>query len=293
MSERSSTSENILDKYNNWKHLFWEELNANALFKHQSWDHEIEFISEKQFTFELIYALSNKKLKIFREYLKINEKKKFIRKSKSSTGYSIFFVFKKNEKFRLCVDYPKLNEITIKNWYSLFNIEEFQDKLVDVKWFIKLVLCEVYNLIWMKAEKEWKTAFRTRYDFYEYTIMSFELINVSTSCQKFFNNTLREYLNIFVIMYLIDILIFFQTKEEHEQHVEKVLECLSKRNLLFKSEKYDWQKIEINFLKCMIEVNDIQMNLDKLTSIKTWSVFTNIKKVQAFLEFVNSNRKFI
>ena len=83
--------------------------------------------------FELIYAFFNKKFKILREYLKINEKKKFIRKSKFSTKYSIFFVFKKNEEFCLCVDYRKLNEITIKNRYSLFNIEELQNRLIKTK----------------------------------------------------------------------------------------------------------------------------------------------------------------
>ena len=147
MSERSSTLKNILNKYDNWKYFFREELNANTLFKYQSWDHEIKFISEKQFTFELIYTLSNKKLKILCEYLKINEKKEFIRKSKFSAEYLILFVFKKNRKLRLCVYYRKLNEIIIKNRYSLFNIEEFQDRLADVKWFIKLNLHKAYNLL--------------------------------------------------------------------------------------------------------------------------------------------------
>ena len=89
----------------------------------------------------------------------------------------------------------------------------------------------------MKKEEKWKTAFQTRYDLYEYTIMSFGLINVSTSCQKLFNNTLRKYLNIFVIIYLNDILIFFQTEETYKEHVKKMLKCLSARNLLLKSEK--------------------------------------------------------
>ena len=145
----------------------------------------------------------------------------------------------------------------------------------------------------MKAEKEWKTAFRTEYDFYEYTVISFELINAPTSCQELLNNTLREYLNIFVIIYLNNILIFFQTEEEHEQHVKKILNCLSKRNLLIKSEKYDWHKKETDFLKFIIKINDVRMNSDKLTSIKAWSVFINIKKAQTFLKFVNYNRKFI
>ena len=140
-------------------------------------------------------------------------------------------------------------------------------------------LREAYNLIWMKTEKEWKTAFRTRYDLYEYTIMSFELLNASTSCQELFNNILREYLNIFVIIYLNDILIFFQTTEEHEQHIKKMLECLSKRDLLIKSKKCDWYRKEVDFLKFIIKINKVRMNLDKLTSVKIWSVFINVKEV--------------
>ena len=99
--------------------------------------------------------------------------------------------------------------------------------------------------------------------------MSFELINISTSCQELPNDILREYLNIFVIVYLNDILIFFQTEEKHKQHIEKMLDCLSKRNLLIKSEKCDWYKKEIDFLKFIIKVNSVRMNSDKLTSVKT------------------------
>ena len=149
------------------------------------------------------------------------KKKKSIQKSKFLTEYSILFVFEKNEKLHLCVDYWKLNEITIKNWYSLFNIEKLQNGLTDIKWFIQLNLRETYDLIWMKIEKEWKIAFRTRYDLYKYTVISFELINTSTSCQELLNNTLQKYLNMFVMIYLSDILIFFQTIEEHEQHIKK------------------------------------------------------------------------
>ena len=115
--------------YKKWTFLFRKEASAKALFKHQSWDHEIRLESEKQLTFESIYTLFSKKLKELRKYLKINERKKFIRKSQSFAEHSILFVSKKDEKLRLCVDYRKLNEITIKNRYSLFNIEEFQDRL--------------------------------------------------------------------------------------------------------------------------------------------------------------------
>ena len=109
-------------------------------------------------------------------------KKKFIRKFESSTKFFILFVFKKNDTFRLCVDYRKLNIITIKNRYSLLNISELQNKFSDVKIFTKLDMKETYNLIKMKKSEKWKTIFRTQYEHYEYAMMSFEFTNASTTC---------------------------------------------------------------------------------------------------------------
>ena len=83
--------------------------------------------------FEFIYILLSKELKELRKYLKINERKEFIRKSQSFAEHSILFVSKKDEGLRFCIDYRKLNEITIKNRYSLLNIEEFQDRLQGAK----------------------------------------------------------------------------------------------------------------------------------------------------------------
>jgi hypothetical protein len=71
--------------------------------------------------------MSEKELALIREYININIKKKFIRPSESPAGYPIIFVPKKNRKLRLCVDYRKLNDITIKNRYPLPNITELRD----------------------------------------------------------------------------------------------------------------------------------------------------------------------
>ena len=204
-SKSQNTLTRIFDEYKQWKHLFLKKITTKTLLKHQTWNHEIIFELSKTFTFELIYALFEKKLRIFREYLNENLKKKFIRKSQSSTKYSILFVSKKNEKLRLCVDYRKLNEITIKNRYSLSNINELQNRLSKAKYFIKLDLKKAYNLIRMKTKKKWKIIFRIRYEHYEYIVMSFELINVSTICQEMINDALREHLNVFVIAYFDDI----------------------------------------------------------------------------------------
>ena len=98
--------------------------------------------------------------------------------------------------------------------------------------------------------------------------MSFELINTSTTCQEMINDALREHLNVFVIAYLDDILIYFKTLIEHEQHVRKVLQCLKQRRLLFKFKKCEFHKFEIEFLEFVIEIQKVCMNSTKLKTIE-------------------------
>ena len=127
--------------------MFRQKKSTKFFFKHKSWNHEIKLKLKKQFTFEFIYVLFEIKFNVFKKYLNTNLKKKFIKKFKLLIKYSIFFTLKKNDKFRLYVDYQKLNDITIKNKYLLFNINELQNKLQKRKYFIKIDLCEIYNLI--------------------------------------------------------------------------------------------------------------------------------------------------
>ena len=109
---------------------------------------------EKTSTFRLIYQLSKTVLGELRKYLDKNLKKRFIQKSQSLAESSILFIFKKDKSLRLCVDYQKLNDITVKNRYPLPNISELQDRLSGAQWFTKLNLRSAYNLIQMKLEEE-------------------------------------------------------------------------------------------------------------------------------------------
>ena len=124
--------------------------------------------------------------------------------------------------------------------------------------------------------------------------MLFELINALATSQNLINDALREYLNIFVITYLNDILVYsFETLSEHQKCVKKIFDYLKKRNLFLKFEKCDFHKQEVEFLEFIVRINDIRMNLDKLNFVKDWPTLTTMKEVQEFLEFVNYNRKFI
>jgi len=90
-----------------------------------------------------------------------------------------------------------------------------QDRLQGAKWFTKFDIPGAYNRIRIKEGEKWKTAFRTRFGHFEYLVMPFGLTNAPATFQAFINNVLRQYLDVFVVVYLDDILVYSKTIEEH------------------------------------------------------------------------------
>ncbi len=99
-------------------------------------------------------------------------------------------------------------------------------------------------------------------------IMPFELINAPTTCQEIINDALRQYLDIFVIAYLNDIMIYLITLKKHVQHVSQILECLNERDLHLKSEKCEFHQEKVDFLEFVVERHEIRINPKKIKIIK-------------------------
>ena len=110
-------------------------------------------------------------------------------------------------------------------------------------------------------------------------MMSFELTNVFATLQRVVNKTLYDDLNIFVIVYMNDVLIFSKIKEKHEQHIVKVLKRFQEHNLKVKEEKSKFFKQEITFLEYVIQFERIEMKANKLKTIKKWSILKNKKNI--------------
>ena len=94
---------------------------------------------------------------------------------------SMLFISKKNDSLRLCVNYRGLNVVIIKNKCFFFLIEKTFNRLMNVVYFTKFDFKNVYHRIQIWKNNEWMIIFRTRYDHFEYVIMSFDLINASTT----------------------------------------------------------------------------------------------------------------
>jgi hypothetical protein len=143
----------------------------------------------------------------------------------------IIFVDKRDGTICLCVDYQKLNDITIKNKYPLPKIEDLFDQMNGAHVFSKIDLRTGYHQLKVRESDIPKTAFTTRYKLYEYTMMSFGLTNAPTYFMNLMNKVFMKYLDKFVMVFTDDILIYSKTKEEHEEHLRLVLGTLREHQL--------------------------------------------------------------
>jgi hypothetical protein len=201
----TSDEPRIPDEYREFQDVFTAPAEG-TLPEHGIFDHEINTMEGTEPTFKPIYQLSPKESETLKEYIDENLKKGYIRASKSPAGYPIIFVPKKDGSLRLCVDYRHLNSITIKDRHPLPLIHEIQDRIQGAKYFSKYDITNAYHRIRIKPGHEWKTAFRTKYGHYEYLVMPFGLTNAPATFQRFIFSVLEEYLDIFVVAYLDDIL---------------------------------------------------------------------------------------
>ncbi|MBW0467139.1 hypothetical protein O181_006854 [Austropuccinia psidii MF-1] len=153
----------------------------------------------------VIYSLSNQESDTLRAYISENLEKAFIQPS--STGAPVLFVKKKDGGLCLFVDYIKLNSVTRKNKYPVPPMNQLLTVFTDSSSFSKIDLRGAYNLLRIKESDENLTAFRTKYGSYEYLVMPFGLANAPASFQNLVNNIFYELLDVYVVVYLKDIMV--------------------------------------------------------------------------------------
>ena len=218
-----------------------------------------------------IYSLGPMELEILKVYIEINLTNRFIRPSKSPAGAPILFDQKSNGFLRLCVDYRGLNNLTIKNRYPLLLIRESLDRLGRAKQFTKLNLISAYHRMRIRKGGKWKTAFRTWYGHFEYQVVSFGLTNVPASFQGYIKKIFAEKLDIFVIVYLGDILIY--TDDDGDGHIAAVrwvLEQLRKFSLFANLKKCQFHQKEVWFLGYLVSSKSICIENKRIEAVKQW-----------------------
>ena len=183
--------------------------------------------------------------------------------------------------------------MTIKNCYPLPLISKLLNCIKHAHYFTKLDLCKAFHQLRMVLGDEYKIAFRTQYGHYEYLVMPFGLTNASGLMQSYVNDCLQEYLDIFCITFVDDILIYLNSYAKHVQHICKVLLKLQQFGLSCKLSKCQFTVKKISFLGYQISVDGIAMDPKRITAITEWQVPSLVHDVRVFLGFANFYHYFI
>ena len=206
----------------------------------------------------------------------------------------MLFVKKKDGSMRLCIDYRELNKRTIKkNKYPLPRIEDLFDQLREATVFSKIDLRSGYHQIRINEKDVPKTAFRTRYGHYEFVVMSFGLTNAPAVFMELMNRVFKECLDMFVIVFIDDILIYSRTDLEHEEHLRKVLTTLREHKLYAKFSKCEFWLRQVSFLGHVVSKDGISVDPTKVEAITKWERPTTVTEIRSFLGLAGYYRRFV
>ncbi|GJX28963.1 putative reverse transcriptase domain-containing protein [Tanacetum coccineum] len=172
-------------------------------------------------------------------------------------------------------------------------IDDLFDQLQGSQYFSKTDLRSEYHQLRVHEDDIPKTAFRTRYGHFEFTVMPLGLTNAPAVFMDLMNRVCRPYLDKFVIVFIDDILIYYKTQEEHEVHLGLVLELLREEKLYAKFSKCEFWLREVQFLRHVINGDGIHVDPSKIEAVKNWESPRTPSEVCSFLGLAGYYRRFI
>jgi hypothetical protein len=283
------TSPKSPEDYHEYQDVF-SKSSASTLPPHRSYNLKIDLEEGAEPPIGRMYSLSEKEMGALREFLDDNLNNGFVRPSNSSHGAPILFVKKKDGSLRLCVDFRGLNKISKKDRYPLPLISDLLDSPGKARIYTKIDLQHAYHLVRIQEGDEWKTTFRTKYRSFEWLVMPFGLSNAPSAFQRFMNDVFADMLDVCMVVYLDDILIYSSDKTTHHKQVKEVLRCLRKHGLYAKPEKCEFNRESVEYLGYILSADGLIMAVDKVQVIQDWPKPWKVKDVQSFLGFANFYR---
>jgi len=223
---------------------------------------------------------------------------KIIRHSHSPWSAPVWLVPKKKDasgerKWRMVVDYRKLNEKVIKDRYPMPIISDVLDSLGRAKYFSTLDLASGYHQIEVKAEDIPKTAFSAEGGHFEYVRMPFGLNNAPATFQRLMNNIFGELLGKCCLIYMDDIMVFSASLQEHITDLERVFKKLAEANFKLQLDKTEFLRKEVEYLGHVVTQQGIKPNPGKIEAIKRFEIPKTRKQIKSFLGLLGYYRKFI
>ena len=283
---------NVPSEYHEFADIF-SKTKAEVLAPHHPYNLKINLEEGAQPLIGPIYSLSASEQEALKEFIEENLNMGFIQPTLSLHGALVLFIKKKDSSLRLCVDFHGLNCISKKDRYPLPLISELLDSPCKAQVYSKIDLRHAYHLVCIADSDEWKTAFRTRYGSFEWSVMPFGLTNAPAAFQQFMNDIFSNLLDVCVVIYLDDILIYSNNMSEHHWHIKEVLKHFHKTGLYVKAEKCEFHSESVEYLGYILSPSGLTMSDNKIKIIQDWPEPKKVKNIQSFLGFANFYCQFI
>ncbi|XP_060185718.1 uncharacterized protein LOC132615153 [Lycium barbarum] len=191
-------------------------------------------------------------------------------------------------------EFPEqLNKVTIKNKYPLPRIDDLFDQLQGTQCYSKIDLRSGYHQLKVKEVDISKTAFRTRYGHFECLVISFGLTNAPAAFMDLMNRVFKPYLDLFVIVFIDDILVYSRSETDHVDHLRIVLQTLKDRELYAKFSKCEFWLKSVAFLGHVISGEGVKVDLQKIDAVKNWPRPTSASDIRSFLGLAGYYRRFV
>ena len=234
------------------------------------------------------------KRQVLEDEIKKLERKGIIEKSCSPWSAPIVLVQKKDSSWRLCVDYRRLNDKTIKDAYPIPRVEDNLDTLSGSKWFSSLDLDMAYHQIPVDPRDREKTAFATPMGgLYQYTSMPFVLCNAASTFQRVIEAALSGLQWHIAVLYLDDIIVLGKDFKEHLENLCKIMDRLQMAGLKLKPKKCTFFRKEVQFLGHVVSCHGVKTDPKKVEAVTKMKPPQNVKELRSFLGLISYYRKFI
>jgi transposase InsO family protein len=216
-----------------------------------------------------------------------------IESSSSPWSSNVVIVKKKDNSLRFCIDYRKLNDVTVKDSYPLPRITDCLDALSTGRYFSAFDLRSGYFQVMMEEEDKGKTSFVTRSGLYQFKVMPFGVTNGPATFQRLMDLTMAGLNYQICLVYLDDIILMSRTVEEHLERLVLILDRLRKAGLKLKPSKCSLLQKRIHFLGHVVSEDGIATDPLKVQAVVEWPEPTNTREVRSFVGLCSYYRRFV
>jgi len=218
-----------------------------------------------------------------------------LQESTSSFAANPVLVKRKDGRWRMCINYKPLNDITIKQKFPMPRVDELLDRLQGAAVFSSLDFTDAFLQIELAPEDRHKTAFHTHTRKVEFVCMPFGLTNAPAELQRQVNRDFAGPISEgWLIVYMDDVLIFSRSIEEHMIHLERVLKLIKEKQWYLKATKCSLFMSRLSFLGYRVSIKGAEPEAAKVEALKEWPLpLYTVKKVQSFYGLASYYRSFI